>query len=119
MSTAPLPLSNHQEKVSVTKPKTKNAKVQKKTVFLSEEERKKHHIESEHKRRQAIRDAFNKLVELVPELTPNDNRSEVLILNKSADYLNVLFKEQKSLVEQLEAKGLDIDEKLKTKESKD
>lgn len=105
-----------QEKSPIAKQpiKSKKSKTQqKKTVFLTEEEKKKHHIASEQKRRQAIRDAFNRLVELVPDLKPSDNRSEILILNKSADYLDVLLKEHKSLVTQLENKDVKIDDRLK------
>ncbi len=111
---AAIPKQQQQGGSPIAKQKGKKPKT-KKTVFLTEEEKKKHHIESEHKRRQAIRDAFSRLVELVPELKPSDNRSEILILNKSADYLDALLEEQKSLVGQLEKKGVEVEERLKCK----
>lgn len=95
------------------KGKVTKTKSQKKTAFLTEEEKKKHHIESEQKRRQAIRDAFNRLVALVPELKPSDNRSEILILNKSADYMDALYRENQSLVEKLEQKGVQVEDRLR------
>lgn len=109
------PLSTDNQNSPKTKAKVTKTKAQKKTAFLTDEEKKRHHIESEHKRRQAIRDAFNRLVELVPELKPTDNRSEILILNKSADYMDALYRENQLLVEQLEQKGVQVEDRLRLK----
>lgn len=88
-------------------------KARKRASILSEDQKKKHHIESEHKRRQAIRDAFDKLVDVVPGLVPADSRSEALILTKSADYLTVLFKQHEELIQKIENQNIQIDKNLK------
>ncbi|CCH46634.1 hypothetical protein BN7_6229 [Wickerhamomyces ciferrii] len=113
VSPEPTTPSSSKEQTSKTQQKVKKPKATKKTVFLSDEEKKKHHIESENKRRKAIRDAFEKLVSLNPDLKPSDNRSEILILNKSAEYIQLLHRDNQSLVEQLELKGINVDERLK------
>lgn len=69
---------------------------------LSEEQKKRHHIESEQKRRQAIRQAFERLVELVPALGPADSRSEIVVLQQTAAYLRQLGEENDELRQQLQ-----------------
>lgn len=57
---------------------------------LSEEQKKKNHIESETRRRNLIRAKFDELVELVPALEPKESRSEHAVLSKTADYIEEL-----------------------------
>lgn len=47
---------------------------------LSPAEKKANHIASEQKRRQAIRDGFDRLTDLVPSLTRAQGRSEAIVL---------------------------------------
>jgi hypothetical protein len=63
---------------------------------LSEEKKKSNHIASEQRRRQNIRDGFNQLVEIVPSLT-NSQKSEAIILQKTAEYLEQLQQQQREL----------------------
>ncbi|KAH3676016.1 hypothetical protein WICMUC_002312 [Wickerhamomyces mucosus] len=80
--------------------------------MLSEDDKKRHHIKSEHKRRAAIRDAFEKLVSIVPELSQDDVRSEITILSQSAKFLSELQKEHLNLLEQLKIQNVSVDENL-------
>lgn len=57
---------------------------------LTEEQRKKNHIRSENRRRDNIREKFDILVNLVPSLDPKENRSEHVILMKTAKYIEEL-----------------------------
>lgn len=74
---------------------------------LTEEEKRANHIASEQKRRQAIRDGFDKLAELVPGMS-GLGRSEGIVLHRTNDYIYRLLEERKSLVEQLEASGVKV-----------
>lgn len=85
----------------------KNGK-KKKGSFLTDEQKKKHHIESEHKRRKAIRDAFERITDLVPGLSKDDARSEILVLAQAGDYLSELHSEHEALLAALEAKGVAV-----------
>jgi heteromeric Ino2p/Ino4p transcription factor len=96
-------------KNGINKPKG----TRKRSSILTQDQKKKHHIESEHKRRQAIRDAFQKLVDIVPGLEPSDLRSEALILNKSTEYLTELYEQYLQLVERLKAQNVEVDDTLK------
>lgn len=58
--------------------------------LLTAEEKKANHIASEQKRRQAIREGFDRLTEVVPGLTKSQGRSETIVLQKSA-CLSLLF----------------------------
>lgn len=53
---------------------------------LSEHEKKANHIASEQKRRQAIRDGFDRLTDLVPGLE-GQGRSESVVLKKTVDFM--------------------------------
>jgi heteromeric Ino2p/Ino4p transcription factor len=74
---------------------------------LTEQEKKNNHIASEQKRRQAIRDGFDRLATLVPGME-GQGRSESLVLHGSIDKI----KEEKDIYNQLlaqaKAKGLDV-----------
>ncbi|ODV75041.1 Ino4p CYBJADRAFT_161516 [Cyberlindnera jadinii NRRL Y-1542] len=87
----------------------------KRTPHLTDEQKKKNHIESEQKRRKAIREAFERLTELVPELSPEHSRSEILVLSKSADYLKELHVEHQTLLRLLRDKGIQVPPELQVK----
>jgi len=79
---------------------------------LTEEEKKQNHIASEQKRRQAIREGFDRLTELVPGLE-GQGRSEGLVLKKTVDFMREKIEERRVIVEQIEAKGGEVDDELK------
>lgn len=67
------------------------------TETLTEEQKKRNHIRSENKRRDNIREKFDLLVELVPSLSPNESRSEHIILTKTATYIEDLRRQVQEL----------------------
>lgn len=89
---------------------------------LSEHEKKANHIASgtygstqdsppptnaspiEQKRRQAIREGFDRLTELVPGLE-GQGRSESIVLKKTVDYMRAQLAERRRLVGQIEEAG--------------
>ncbi|KAK0391954.1 hypothetical protein NLU13_1452 [Sarocladium strictum] len=79
---------------------------------LTEEEKKQNHIASEQKRRQAIREGFDRLTELVPGLE-GQGRSEGLVLKRTVEFMREQIAERQNLVERVEGAGGDVDEKLK------
>jgi len=79
---------------------------------LTVEEKKQNHINSEHKRRQNIRDGFDRLCEIVPGLE-GQGRSEGLVLKQTIAYMREQIRERREMIEQLEAAGETVDPKLK------
>jgi len=79
---------------------------------LSEYEKKANHIASEQKRRQAIREGFDRLTELVPGLE-GQGRSESVVLNKTVIYMREQLEERKRLVRQIEELGGKVEESMK------
>lgn len=75
---------------------------------LTDEQRKAHHIASEQKRRENIRSEFDKIVTLTPTLNELENRSELNILSKSADYIDLLKEENANLIELCRQKGIEV-----------
>jgi hypothetical protein len=58
--------------------------------LLSPREKKANHIQSEQKRRQAIRAGFEQLCDLVPSLEASQSKSEALVLKKVAEHIIAL-----------------------------
>ncbi|KAI5467454.1 helix-loop-helix DNA-binding domain-containing protein [Mariannaea sp. PMI_226] len=79
---------------------------------LTEEEKKQNHIASEQKRRQAIREGFDRLTELVPGLE-GQGRSEGLVLKRTVDYMREKLVERQAIIDRIEKAGGDVDDKLK------
>ncbi|KAK0656064.1 helix-loop-helix DNA-binding domain-containing protein [Cercophora newfieldiana] len=79
---------------------------------LTEEEKKANHIASEQKRRQAIRNGFDRLTELVPGLE-NQGRSEGLVLVKTVEFIREQVEERKRLVKELEERGVKVPDSQK------
>ncbi|RDW73042.1 hypothetical protein BP5796_03431 [Coleophoma crateriformis] len=71
---------------------------------LSEHEKKANHIASEQKRRQAIREGFDRLTELVPGLE-GQGRSESVVLKKTVEFMREQLAERRRLVGRVEALG--------------
>ena len=74
---------------------------------LTEQEKKNNHIASEQKRRQAIREGFDRLANLVPGME-GQGRSESLVLNGAIIYLKEQLVEYKKLLAEGEAAGVDM-----------
>lgn len=72
-----------------------------------------HHIASEQKRRENIRSTFDKIVALTPSLNEHENRSELNILTKSADYIDALKQENERLVALCRSRDIEVPSKLK------
>jgi hypothetical protein len=68
--------------------------------------------QSEQKRRQAIREGFDRLTELVPGLE-GQGRSEGLVLKRTVDYMREQLSERQAMVDRIEQAGGDVDEKHK------
>lgn len=79
---------------------------------LSEEQKKAHHIASEQKRRENIRQEFDRIVELTPQLSDKESRSELNILSKSADYIEELKSQNAALIEKCRQQGIPVPDEL-------
>ncbi|KAL2269855.1 hypothetical protein VTJ83DRAFT_2039 [Remersonia thermophila] len=79
---------------------------------LTDLEKKANHIASEQKRRQAIREGFDRLSEIVPGLQ-GQARSEGIVLHATLLHLRKLLKERKRLIDILEENGIAVDPELK------
>ncbi|VVT46837.1 uncharacterized protein SAPINGB_P001411 [Magnusiomyces paraingens] len=67
--------------------------------LLTPDEKKANHIASEQKRRQAIREGFDKITEIVPDLDKSQGRSEATVLLKTVKFLHMLIDENTQLAE--------------------
>lgn len=94
---------------------SKGRKRASKLSVLSEDEKKAHHIASEQKRRENIRSEFDNIVSLTPTLNVTENRSELNILTKSADYIDHLKEENAKLVDLCRKNGIQVPEDLEYK----
>lgn len=66
---------------------------------LSASDRKQNHVAAEKKRREAIRKEFERITEVVPELSRNQSRSEAVVLEKTVALLKNLVDENQKLKE--------------------
>lgn len=67
---------------------------------------------AEQKRRQAIREGFDRLTELVPGLE-GQGRSESVVLKKTVDYMRAQLAERRRLVGRIEELGGGVEEGMK------
>jgi hypothetical protein len=74
---------------------------------LTEQEKKNNHIASEQKRRQAIREGFDRLASLVPGMD-GQGRSESLVLNAAIEYLKEQLVEHRQLLADAKARGINV-----------
>ncbi|KAB5549828.1 hypothetical protein GE09DRAFT_1127941 [Coniochaeta sp. 2T2.1] len=79
---------------------------------LTEEEKKQNHIASEQKRRQAIREGFDRLCELVPGLE-GMGRSEGIVLQRTVEFMRAQLQERRELIERVEGNGGLVGDELK------
>lgn len=70
-------------------------------AFCSTEEKKANHIQSEQKRRQVIRDAFDELTSIVPGLGRAQSKSEAIVLKRTVEYIKEQRQEQNHLENEL------------------
>lgn len=67
---------------------------------------------AEQKRRQAIREGFDRLTELVPGLE-GQGRSESVVLKKTVDYMRAQLEERRRLVARIEELGGHVDDGMR------
>lgn len=67
---------------------------------------------AEQKRRQAIREGFDRLTELVPGLE-GQGRSESVVLKKTVDYMRAQLAERRSLVGRIEELGGQVEDNMR------
>ncbi|KAK4250498.1 hypothetical protein C7999DRAFT_11758 [Corynascus novoguineensis] len=79
---------------------------------LTEAEKKANHLASEKKRREQIRQGFDRLSAIVPGLEGRA-RSEGIVLRGTIEYIRKLMMERRSMIESLEASGIAVDVQLK------
>ena len=65
---------------------------------LTEQEKKNNHIASEQKRRQAIREGFDRLAEIVPTMS-GQGRSEAVMLSATVTYMRAQLARKDALKE--------------------
>src|SRR5205807_9287469 len=73
---------------------------------LSEQEKKNNHIASEQKRRQAIRDGFDRLASIVPGME-GQGRSEAVVLEATLPLMREKIEERQQIIHDAQAKGVD------------
>jgi heteromeric Ino2p/Ino4p transcription factor len=73
---------------------------------LTEQEKKNNHIASEQKRRQAIRDGFDRLANIVPGMT-GQGRSENLVLQSTLDYMKKQLDEYNAMMAEAQLRNID------------
>lgn len=66
---------------------------------------------TEQKRRQAIREGFDRLTELVPGLE-GQGRSENVVLKKTVDYIRSQLAERKRLIKRVEELGGQVEHNM-------
>ncbi|POS70624.1 hypothetical protein DHEL01_v210980 [Diaporthe helianthi] len=93
-------------------PRRDSANGQEEKPRLTEEQKRQNHISSEQKRRQAIRDGFDKMASIVPGLE-GQGRSEGHVLNVSVQFIVERIQERRQLIEQIEARGGVVPDELK------
>jgi heteromeric Ino2p/Ino4p transcription factor len=78
-------------------------------VRLTDQEKKNNHIASEQKRRQAIREGFDRLADIVPGMK-GQGRSENLVLQNTIDYLKSQIVEYEELLAIAKEKGVSVED---------
>ncbi|KAL2172404.1 hypothetical protein VTG60DRAFT_5679 [Thermothelomyces hinnuleus] len=80
---------------------------------LTEAEKRANHLASEKKRREQIRQGFDRLSVIVPGLEGRA-RSEGIVLRGTIEYIRKLLVERRRMIETLEANGVAVDVHLKS-----
>ena len=69
----------------------------KKSNKLTDDQIRLNHVTSEKRRREMVRQIYDELVTLVPDLQKNENRSELIIYLKTKNYLTYLYQKNELL----------------------
>lgn len=88
------------ELANVKKRKRRSKKINK----LTDGQIRINHVSSEKKRRELERAIFDELVAVVPDLQPQESRSELIIYLKSLSYLSWLYERNEKLRKKIIAK---------------
>jgi heteromeric Ino2p/Ino4p transcription factor len=73
---------------------------------LTEQEKKNNHIASEQKRRQAIRDGFDRLANIVPGMV-GQGRSENLVLQSTLDFMKKQLEDYHAMMAEARMRNID------------
>lgn len=73
---------------------------------LSEAQKKENHIRSEQKRREAIREGFDRLASIVPGME-GQGRSEAVVLDATIRYMREKIVERQTIIAEARAQGMD------------
>ncbi|KAF2177643.1 hypothetical protein K469DRAFT_719563 [Zopfia rhizophila CBS 207.26] len=73
---------------------------------LTEAQKKENHIRSEQKRREAIREGFDRLASIVPGME-GQGRSEAVVLEATIKFMREKIMERQRIIEDANAKGID------------
>lgn len=84
----------------------------KKSNKLSDDQIRLNHVSSEKRRREMVRQIYDELVTLVPDLQKNENRSELIIYLKTKNYLSYLYQKNESLRNKLTDKNNSNDNEM-------
>ncbi|USW53720.1 Putative myc-type, basic helix-loop-helix (bHLH) domain-containing protein [Septoria linicola] len=76
---------------------------------LTEEQKKRNHIESEKKRREAIRNGFDRLSTIVPGMQ-GQARSEAIVLAATVDHMRALLQQKEQIQAAATAKGWSLEQ---------
>jgi len=73
---------------------------------LTEAQKKENHIRSEQKRREAIREGFDRLASIVPGME-GQGRSEAVVLEATVKHLREQIVERNKIIAEAQARGVD------------
>lgn len=73
---------------------------------LTEAQKKENHIRSEQKRREAIREGFDRLASIVPGME-GQGRSEAVVLEATIRYMREKIVERRKIIADAQAQGID------------
>lgn len=73
---------------------------------LTDAQKKENHIRSEQKRREAIREGFDRLASIVPGME-GQGRSEAVVLEATVKYLREQIVERNRIIADAQARGVD------------
>ena len=73
---------------------------------LTEAQKKENHIRSEQKRREAIREGFDRLASIVPGME-GQGRSEAVVLDATVKYMREQIVERNRIIADAQARGID------------
>ncbi|KAH3898750.1 Ino4p SCDLUD_005079 [Saccharomycodes ludwigii] len=85
----------------IVKKENKVTKPRKKKKLLTDDIKRENHIKSEQKRREMIRECYDILVGLIPDLLEEEKRSELVIYEKTIAYIKSLYHENEKLRNEL------------------